>query len=558
MENYPWYNAYPNGVPKEINPDQYLSILELFEECVEKFVDAPAFINMGAGLTYRQLDVESKKFAAYLQNVAGLEKGDRVAIQMPNLLQFPVALFGVLRAGMVVVNTNPLYTSREMAHQFNDSGAKAVVILTNFGHNLEKILKYTQIKLIITTELGDLLGGVKGHLVNFVVKRIKKMVPAFNLPEAIPFKQALREGKRQVYHRPETDAEDLAFLQYTGGTTGVSKGAMLTHRNMVSNMEQNCAWMGVDLDDGKEVVITALPLYHIFALTVNCLTMMKKGAKNVLITNPRDMPAFIKELKRYPFSVITGVNTLFNGLLNQPAFQQVDFGKLKVAVGGGMAVQDAVAQEWKRITGRPLVEGYGLTETSPVLSCNPLDGSERLGTIGLPFPSTELKLVDENNQVVPVGGVGEICARGPQVMKGYWQKPEETSNVFMVDWLKTGDMGTVDEDGFFRIVDRKKEMINVSGFNVYPNEIENVIALMDGVMEVGVIGVPDDKSSEVVKAFIVKKNPSVTEDEIKEFCKENLTAYKVPKFIEFRDELPKSNIGKIMRRLLKEGEPAEG
>ena len=552
MENYPWYDAYPQGVPKEINPDQYKSILELFEECVEKYGDAPAFVNMGVSLSYRQLDAESKKFAAYLQNAAGLEKGDRVAIQMPNLLQFPVVLFGVLRAGMVVVNTNPLYTPREMAHQFNDSGAKAIVILTNFGHNLEKTLKYTQIKTIITTELGDMLGGLKSHLVNFVVKRVKKMVPAYSLPQAIPLKKALREGARYVYHRPEITGEDLAFLQYTGGTTGLSKGAMLTHRNMVSNMEQNCAWMGIDLDDGEEVVITALPLYHIFALTVNCLTMMKKGSKNVLITNPRDMPAFIKELKKYPFSVITGVNTLFNGLLNQPAFQQVDFSNLKVAVGGGMAVQDAVAQEWKRLTGKPLVEGYGLTETSPVLSCNPLNGSERIGTIGLPFPGTEMKLVDEDNQVVPIGKVGEICARGPQIMKGYWQKPEETADVFMVDWLKTGDMGTMDEDGYFRIVDRKKEMINVSGFNVYPNEIENVIALMEGVLEVGVIGVPDDKSSEVVKAYIVRKEPSVTENDIIAFCKENLTAYKVPKFIEFRDELPKSNIGKILRRLLKE------
>ena len=552
MENYPWYDAYPPGVPKEINPDQYKSILELFEECVEKYGDAPAFINMGVSLSYRQLDAESKKFSAYLQNVAGLEKGDRVAIQMPNLLQFPVVLFGVLRAGMVVVNTNPLYTPREMAHQFNDSGASAIVILSNFAHNLEKTLKYTQIKTIITTELGDMLGGLKGHLVNFVVKRVKKMVPAYSLPKAIPLKQTLREGAGHVYHRPEITGEDLAFLQYTGGTTGLSKGAMLTHRNMVSNMEQNCAWMGVDLDDGEEVVITALPLYHIFALTVNCLTMMKKGSKNVLITNPRDMPAFIKELKRYPFSVITGVNTLFNGLLNRPAFQQVDFSNLKVAVGGGMAVQDAVAQEWKRITGKPLVEGYGLTETSPVLSCNPLNGSERIGTIGLPFPGTELKLVDENNQVVPLGKVGEICARGPQIMKGYWQKPEETAEVFMVDWLKTGDMGTMDEDGYFRIVDRKKEMINVSGFNVYPNEIENVIALMEGVLEVGVIGVPDAKSSEVVKAYIVRKDSSVTENDIIAFCKENLTSYKVPKFIEFRDELPKSNIGKILRRLLKE------
>ncbi|MDN5212185.1 AMP-binding protein [Fulvivirgaceae bacterium BMA12] len=557
MENYPWYNSYPAGVPKEINPDHYKSILDLFEECVEKYADLTAYVNMGASLTYRELDQESKKFAAYLQNVGGLERGDRVAIQMPNLLQFPIALFGVLRAGMVAVNTNPLYTSREMAHQFADSGAKAVVILTNFACNLEKILAETSIELVITTELGDLLGGIKGHIVNFVVKKVKKMVPPFNLPAAIPFKQVLKEGKRYVYHRPEVNGGDLAFLQYTGGTTGVSKGAMLTHRNMVSNMEQNGGWMGVDLVDGEEVIITALPLYHIFALTVNCLTMMKKGAKNILITNPRDMPAFVKELKKHPFSVITGVNTLFNGLLNQQAFRSLDFGKLKFAVGGGMAVQDTVALEWKRVTGKSLAEGYGLTETSPVLSCNPLNGSEVLGTIGLPFPSTEIKLIDEDGQVVALGEIGEICARGPQVMKGYWQRPEETANVFMVDWLKTGDMGTMDDKGFFRIVDRKKEMINVSGFNVYPNEIENVIAMMDGVLEVGVIGVPDQRSTEAVKAFIVRKNESITENEIMEHCKENMTGYKVPKFIEFREELPKSNVGKILRRLLKEGELAD-
>ncbi len=557
MENYPWYNSYPAGVPKEINPDHYKSILDLFEECVEKYADLTAYVNMGASLTYRELDQESKKFAAYLQNVGGLERGDRVALQMPNLLQFPIALFGVLRAGLVAVNTNPLYTSREMAHQFADSGAKAVVILTNFACNLEKILAETSIELVITTELGDLLGGIKGHIVNFVVKKVKKMVPPFNLPAAIPFKQVLKEGKRYVYHRPEVNGGDLAFLQYTGGTTGVSKGAMLTHRNMVSNMEQNIGWMGVDLKDGEEVIITALPLYHIFALTVNCLTMMKKGAKNILITNPRDMPAFVKELKKHPFSVITGVNTLFNGLLNQQAFRDLDFGKLKFAVGGGMAVQDAVALEWKRVTGKSLAEGYGLTETSPVLSCNPINGTEVLGTIGLPFPSTEIKLIDEDGQVVAPGEIGEICARGPQVMKGYWQRPEETANVFMVDWLKTGDMGTMDDKGFFRIVDRKKEMINVSGFNVYPNEIENVIAMMDGVLEVGVIGVPDQRSTEAVKAFIVRKNESITENEIMAHCKENMTGYKVPKFIEFREELPKSNVGKILRRLLKEGELAD-
>ncbi len=554
MENYPWFESYPENIPHEIDADNYPSLLELLEECIEKFGDKTAFVNMGVSMTYKELDIESKKFAAYLQEVSGLKKGDRIAIQMPNLLQFPIALFGVLRAGMVAVNTNPLYTPREMAHQFKDAGAKAVIILANFASNLEKVVKDTDIELIITTQIGDLLGGFKSHLVNFVVKNVKKMVPAYHLPGEVKFKDTLKAGNKANYTRPQLEGGDIAFLQYTGGTTGVSKGAMLTHRNMVANMEQNCAWMAGGLKEGDEIVITALPLYHIFALTVNCLTMMKKGATNVLITNPRDMPAFLKELNKYPFSVITGVNTLFNGLMNQPDFKSVNFKNLKISVGGGMAVQDFVANQWKTITGKPLVEGYGLTESSPVLSCNPVAGNEVIGSIGLPLPSTEIKLIDENDQEVAQGEVGEICARGPQVMKGYWERPEETSKVMMGDWLKTGDMGTMDTNGFFRIVDRKKEMINVSGFNVYPNEIENVICMMEDVVEVGVIGVPDAKSTEAVKAFVVRKNDALTEEEIKRYCKENLTGYKVPKFVVFKEDLPKSNVGKIIRRLLKEAE----
>ncbi|MDN5201410.1 AMP-binding protein [Fulvivirgaceae bacterium BMA10] len=557
MDNYSWFNHYPTGVPREINPDNYASILELFEECSTKYGDMVAYENMGTALTFNQLDTLSEHFAAYLQKVVGLQKGDRVAIQMPNLLQYPIAMFGALRAGMTVVNTNPLYTSREMEHQFKDSGAKVLIILANFANNLEKILDKTDISTVIITEIGDMLKGLKGPLVNFVVKKVKKMVPPYHLPDALRFKSVLKAGKKATYDRPSLHGEDIAFLQYTGGTTGVAKGAMLTHRNIIANMEQISGWMIPKLREKEETVITALPLYHIFALTVNCLAMLKIGAKNILITNPRDMKAFIKDLKKYPFTVLTGVNTLFNGLLNQEEFKNVNFASLKIAVGGGMAVQDAVALEWKKVTGTALAEGYGLTETSPVLSCNPIDDSERLGTIGLPLPSTEIKLIDDDDQVVEVGEVGEICARGPQIMKGYWERPDETQKVFLVDWIRTGDMGVIDEDGFIKIVDRKKEMICVSGFNVYPNEVENVVSSHPKVLEVGAIGVPDERSTEVVKVYVVKKDESLEEEELIEFCKENMTGYKVPKYVEFRKELPKSNVGKILRRVLKEEEEAQ-
>jgi long-chain acyl-CoA synthetase len=549
-----WFDHYPKGVDHTIDPENYASLVELLEASIEKFNDLPSFDNFGKSITYRQLDQLSLSFAAFLQKECGLHKGDRIAIQMPNLLQNPIAIFGALRAGLTVVNTNPLYTAREMEHQFNDSEVKAVVILANFAFNLEKVIAKTKIKKVIVTEIGDLLGGIKKPIVNFVVKHVKKMVPAYNLPDAVKFNYALKKGKQLKYERPKITNKDIAFLQYTGGTTGISKGAALTHRNMVANMEQISQWMRPKLIERKEIVITALPLYHIFALTVNCLSFMKIGARNVLITNPRDMPAFIKELKKYKFTVFTGVNTLFNGLLNRPEFASVDFSNFKIAVGGGMAVQDIVATKWKKLTGVPLVEGYGLTETSPVLSCNPIDGTERIGTIGLPLPSTEIKILDDAGNEVPTGENGEICARGPQVMPGYWNNPEESEIVFRDGWFLTGDIGRISEDGFIKIVDRKKEMINVSGFNVYPNEIENVISQHQKVLEVGAVGVKDAKSNEVVKVFVVKKDDSLTKEELITYCRESLTAYKIPKLVEFMDELPKSNIGKIIRRKLVEAE----
>ena len=549
MKDFTWFKNYVEGVPHEIDPERYNSVLELFEESVEKFNQAPAFENMGKSITFQELDQLSAQFAAFLQTKAKLKKGDRVAIQMPNLLQYPVAMFGALRAGCIVVNTNPLYTSREMKHQLTDSGASAIVILANFAHNLEKIIADTSIKTVIVTEIGDLLGGLKGTVVNLVVKYIKKMVPTYKIAGAIKFNQTL--GYNLSYSRPSVESGEVAFLQYTGGTTGVSKGAMLTHRNVISNMEQICAWMAGDLKDAKETVITALPLYHIFALVVNCLTMLKIGANNVLITNPRDMPAFIKEMSKHEFSVLTGVNTLFNALLNQTAFRELEFRALKRTIGGGMAVQKSVALEWKEVTGVTLTEGYGLTEASPVLTCNPI-GSEKLGSIGLPVPSTEVGIFDEEGNPLGMGEVGELYARGPQVMAGYWQRPAETEKTMQGDWLKTGDMAVASDDGFFAIVDRKKDMILVSGFNVYPNEVEDVVASHAKVLEVAAVGIPDKKSTEAVKLFIVKKDPSLTEEEIRAFCRENLTGYKCPKEVEFRTELPKTNVGKILRRKLKE------
>ncbi|PSL07442.1 AMP-binding protein [Cecembia rubra] len=552
MHNFPWFKFYPSEVDPEVNVSAYSSVVNLFEESVKKFGNAIAYECMGKTITFNEVDTLSKKFASYLQNELNMKKGDRVAIQMPNCLQYPVALFGTLRAGMVVVNTNPLYTPREMKHQFEDAGVDAIVIVANFANNLEKIRHEIPAKHVIITELGDMLGGLKGSIVNFVVKYIKKMVPAYNLPRAISWKSMMAAANASKFKRTEMTLADTAFLQYTGGTTGVSKGAELTHGNIVANMQQISAWMKPKLKESEEIVITALPLYHIFALTVNCLAMMKIGAHNVLITNPRDMPGFIKELKNHKFTVITGVNTLFNGLLNQEAFAKIDFSTLKIAVGGGMAVQKATAEKWEKVTGTPLAEGYGLTETSPVAVCNPIDGTERIGTIGIPIPNTDVKVIDDNGNDLPAGEKGELCIKGPQVMRGYWNRPDETAKVMDGEWFKTGDIAVIDEDGFVKIVDRKKEMILVSGFNVYPNEVENAIAMHPKVLETGVIGMPDDKSTEKVVAYVVPKDKSVTAEEIIAHCRNELTNYKVPREVYFAEELPKTNVGKILRRKIKE------
>jgi long-chain acyl-CoA synthetase len=552
MNDFSWFKFYPSAVPHEVDCTAYSSVTELFEESVKKYGTAVAYECMGKTLTFQELDRLSAQFANYLIHELKLIKGSRVAIQMPNVLQYPVAMFGALRAGMVVVNTNPLYTPSEMKHQFNDSGADVVVIVANFASNLEKIRSDIQAKHVVVTELGDLLGGLKGTIVNLVVKHVKKMVPAYHLPGAVSFKKALSLGGNHNFKKVASTLNDPAFLQYTGGTTGVSKGAELSHGNIVANMQQISAWMKPKLVESQEIVITALPLYHIFALTVNCLAMLKIGAHNVLITNPRDMKAFIGDLAKKRFTVITGVNTLFNGLLNQEAFGKLDFSGLKIAVGGGMAVQKATAEKWKAVTGVPLAEGYGLTETAPVATCNPIDGTERIGTIGMPLPNTEVMIADDAGNPVALGERGEIFIKGPQVMKGYWNRPEETALVMQGDWFKSGDIGVMDADGYTKIVDRKKEMILVSGFNVYPNEVEDAIASCAGVLEVGVIGMPDPKSTEKVVAYVVKKDSALTEEKVIEHCKEFLTNYKVPKEVYFTDELPKTNVGKILRRKIKE------
>ncbi len=552
MSDFPWMQHYPASVDKEINYEAYSSIVDLFDESVRKFGDAVAFECMGKTMGFSELDRLSAQFANYLTQSLKLEKGTRIAIQMPNTLQYPVAMFGALRAGMIVVNTNPLYTPSEMKHQFVDSGAEVIVIVENFAANLEKIRNEIPAKHIILTGLGDLLGGLKGLIVNLVVKHVKKLVPAFSLPGAVDFRTALSKGKEFTFKQTKLSLADTAFLQYTGGTTGVSKGAELTHGNIVANMQQISAWMKPKLREREEIVVTALPLYHIFALTVNCLAMLKIGAHNLLITNPRDMKAFIGDLAKKKFTVMTGVNTLFNGLLNQEAFKALDFSGLKIAVGGGMAVQKATAEKWQAVTGVPLAEGYGLTETSPVASCNPIDGTERIGTIGVPLPNTEFMIADDAGNPVPIGERGEIFIKGPQVMKGYWNRPDETANVMHGDWFKSGDIGVMDVDGFVKIVDRKKEMILVSGFNVYPNEIEDVIASCPGVVEVGVIGIPDEKSTERVVAYVVKKDDKLSAEKVIDYCKGSLTNYKVPREVHFVEELPKSNVGKILRRKIKE------
>ncbi|WP_333819892.1 AMP-binding protein [Ohtaekwangia sp.] len=555
MKDFPWFKHYPVGTAHEINLYDYSSLIDLFEKSCAKYSGKVAFVNMGKEITFKEIDELSRHFAAYLQSL-GLKKGDRIAIQMPNLLQFPVAFFGALRVGLTVVNTNPLYTPREMEHQFKDAGVSAIVIVANFASHLQKILSNTKIKHIIVTELGDMLGGLKGTLVNFAVKYVKKMVPAYQLPNVIPFKEALRKGAALPYTKADVTVKDIAVLQYTGGTTGIAKGAKLSHGNLIAHNSMITEWFKPYMSkDGSDIIITAIPMYHIFALSVNGLLMFSTGVKSVMITNPRDMKGFVKELRKYKFSIVTGVNTLFNGLLHTPGFSDLDFSALKGAVGGGMAVQDVVAKKWEEVTGKPLVEGYGLSETSPVLCCNPLDGGHRLGTIGLPMPSTEVAVFDDNGNQLKPGETGEICARGPQVMSGYWEKDNE-GVFFHGEWFRTGDIGKEDEDGFFKIVDRKKDMIKVSGFNVFPNEIENVIAAHPKVLEVAAIGVPDTKSGEVIKVFIVKKDQSLTEEELKAYFHENLTNYKVPKHIEFRTELPKTNVGKILRRALKEQEAA--
>ncbi|MDR6350229.1 long-chain acyl-CoA synthetase [Pantoea sp. SORGH_AS 659] len=556
--NKVWLKRYPADVPAEINADRYASLVDLFEHATEQYADQVAFINMGQPMTYRQLEKQSRAFAAWLQQGLGLKQGDRVALMMPNLLQYPVALFGVLRAGMVVVNVNPLYTPRELKHQLVDSGASAIVIVSNFAHTLEKVVAETPIKHVMLTRMGDQLAPVKATLVNFVVKYVKKLVPKYHLPGAVPFRSALSQGEQMTYQRPTVTNDDLAFLQYTGGTTGVAKGAMLTHRNMQANLEQTKATYGKLLRPGKEQVVTALPLYHIFALTVNGLLFLDLGGTNLLITNPRDIPGFVKELSKFPFTAITGVNTLFNALLNDANFNKLDFSTLRLSAGGGMAVQKAVAERWEKLTGHYLLEGYGLTECSPLVSVNPYDITCHTGSIGLPVPSTDVRIVDDEDKDVAPGEAGELCIRGPQVMTGYWQRADATDEVLKNGWLHTGDIVTVDSEGFIRIVDRKKDMILVSGFNVYPNEIEDVLMQHEKVREAAAIGVPSDLSGEAVKVCIVKKDPSLTKEEVLDHCRRQLTGYKVPKIIEFRDELPKTNVGKILRRELRDEAKREG
>jgi len=553
----PWLAQYPKGVPAEIDLEQYRNIVSVLEDSCDKYRSKPAFENMGKVISYDELDRLSYQFACHLLLDLKLKKGDRVAIMMPNLLQYPVAIFGVLRAGLTVVNTNPLYTARELKHQLNDSGAVAIVVVENFANVVQEVIKETPVKHVFTTAVGDMLGFPKRLIVNFVLKYLRKAVPDYSLPGAVSFVDAVNAGAGKKLPTIDIAPSDIAFLQYTGGTTGVSKGAMLTHRNLVANMQQSSAWLGTNVKLGEEEIITALPLYHIFALTANCLVFIKFGGLNHLITNPRDMPGFVKTLSGIRFTAITGVNTLFNGLLNTPGFDKLDFSRLHLTLGGGMAVQRAVAERWKKVTGVTLVEAYGLTETSPAACINPMDLKDFNGAIGLPVPSTEACVQDEEGKILPIGDVGELCIRGPQVMAGYWQRPEETAKVLTADgWLKTGDMAKMDAQGYCYIVDRKKDMILVSGFNVYPNEIEDVIATHPGVLEVAAVGVPDEKSGEAVKVVIVKKDPNLSAEDIKNHCRHELTGYKQPRFVEFRTELPKTNVGKILRRELRDSASA--
>ena len=547
-----WLKSYPKGIPAEIDVNEYQSVRELFEESVGKYAARPAFTCMGKSMTFGELDTLSNAFGAWLQGI-GCKKGSRVAVMMPNILQYPVCVFGALRAGCTVVNVNPLYTARELEHQLKDSGAEVLVCVENFANTVAEVVGKTRVRQTVVTSIGELL-GFKGLIVDFVLRHVKKMVPKYSLPGAIRVSDALAEGRKRTLERVDIGHDDIAFLQYTGGTTGVSKGAMLLNRNMVANMLQARAWVKPFFDESRrEVIITPLPLYHIFSLTANCLVFMSVGAENILIPNPRDIPGFVKEMGKHKFTALTGVNTLFNALVNNPDFGKLDFSSLRITLGGGMAVQEAVAKKWKEVTGTPLIEAYGLTETSPAATINPLDLPAYNGSIGLPISSTEVMLRDDAGREVPLGQPGEICIRGPQVMAGYWQRPDETAKVMDKDgWFATGDVGVMDERGFVRIVDRKKDMILVSGFNVYPNEIEGVVAGHPGVLECAAVGVPDEKSGEAVKLFVVRKDAALTADDVKKYCREHLTNYKCPRDIEFRTELPKTNVGKILRRELRD------
>jgi long-chain acyl-CoA synthetase len=546
-----WLKSYPRGVPAEIDVNTYASVRDMFDRTVAEFEPRRAYTCMGGSITFSELAAKSAAFGAFLQ-ARGLKRGARVALMMPNVLQYPVCVFGVLRAGYTVVNTNPLYTPRELEHQLTDSGAEVIVVVENFTHTVEEVVDKTSVKQVIVTSIGEML-GMKGLLVDFVLRHVKKMIPAWKLPGSIRLSEALADGaKRKLEHVPITH-DDIAFLQYTGGTTGVAKGAMLLHRNIVANLLQAGAWVKPFLGPERHVILTPLPLYHIFSLTANCLVFMTLGAENVLITNPRDIPGFVKEMRKHRFTALTGVNTLFNALLNNPDFRRLDFSSLRMTLGGGMAVQQAVAERWKQVTGTPLIEAYGLTETSPAATINPLDLPEYNGAIGLPIPSTDVTFRDESGRDVPLGQPGELCIKGPQVMAGYWQRPDETAKVLDADgWLATGDIGVMDERGFVRIVDRKKDMILVSGFNVYPNEIESVVVAHEGVLECAAIGVPDTKSGEAVKLFVVRKDDHLTAEALIAHCRAHLTGYKIPREVEFRSELPKSNVGKILRRELRE------
>ena len=550
----PWLKHYPANMPANIDPDSYKNLLGILDETFKKYRYKIAFTCFGKDMTFDEVDRYSKQFAAYLHS-RGLEPGDKLAIMMPNILQYPIVLFGALRAGITIVNTNPLYTPREMKHQFNDSGAKAIVIIENFAYHLESILDEVPIETVIVASMGEMVGGIKGSLINFMVRHVKKMVPKFNIPNTVTVKHAIREGAKFSTKPFDSKPEDVIALQYTGGTTGVSKGAMLTNRNLVANMLQMRTTCNVVLkDDGSEVAFCPLPLYHIFAFTVNCMGLFSMGARNILIPNPRDIPSVIKDLKTYRPTVFIGINTLFNALLNHPDFAALDHSRMVFALGGGMAVNKVVSEKWKQVTNAPLVEGYGMTETSPCACTNPADGTGKLGTIGMPLPSTEMRIVDEAGNILGIGEIGEIQIKGPQVMKGYLNRPDATAEVLKDGWMSTGDIGLMDEDGYFKIVDRKKDMILVSGFNVYPNEIEDVLAMHPKILESAAVGVKDAKSGELVKVFVVKKDSSLTEEEVIQHCKINLTPYKIPKFVVFKDELPKTNVGKILRRELRDAE----